>query len=223
MTSASNFGRVDRRARERAQVPSGEHPAAALSTACGTDDRPLTLPLASWRDPSSRRGCQDTRTAAAASASTQAACSARSAFARQVLLGRRFRVTLGARHRAPGGATEEPASNALSPLDALARAARPRPHGSHREGCWATRLLSSSAIETIREHDYERSEPRSPRTRSPACEARSGGTLSGPPAAGWPRPLSGTASRGFTGQGLEERVQPAPPFAIAREGSFAPT
>lgn len=58
--------------------------AAALSTACEADVRPLTPPFASRIAPGRPGSLQDTRTAAHLFASTKEACSARSAFSRRV-------------------------------------------------------------------------------------------------------------------------------------------
>jgi hypothetical protein len=60
------------------------HFTAALSTACEADDRPLTLPFASRVGPGFPGSHQNTRTAARLFRVNEEACSARSAFSRQV-------------------------------------------------------------------------------------------------------------------------------------------
>lgn len=98
------------------------------------------------------------------------------------------------------------------------------PQALHLRARRATRRLSTSAIDTIREHN--RRMIRAPQNRSVVAHVAA--ILARMRAAGGSAILSNRfASRGFTGQGPMHRdaipMFPAPPIAIARNGSFAPT
>jgi hypothetical protein len=138
---------------------------------------------------------------------------------------------VGARHRCLGFATEDPASDAPSPL----RCSRPEwlDPASHsaalrRGGATGQRRLSTSAT-NLRSTSTTAgsSEPRAPHPRLPASAAvfrTAPLSKSGRIAGGRAR---GTASRDVTGQGpARGRIRPpcsAPPAAIARGESFTPT
>jgi hypothetical protein len=153
------------------------HLAAAFSTACDAGERPLTLSVA----PRSRTALrpsfvEEPRTASTASSSKGAASSAQSAFHRQVPPRARFReARLGGSpppvcrlcHRRAGfrRAFAPPRSRA----GRLDPASDPGAH--HPWSRRATRRLSTSAIETIREHD--RRNVRTPRTTPAVARVRS--------------------------------------------------
>jgi hypothetical protein len=215
----------------------GCHLAAALSTACQVGEEPLTLSVAphAWPDRVDPTRLGAPRTASPTPSSRGAACSIQNAFHRQVApkelaFARRFLV--GTRHRCLGFAAEDPASGALSPP----RCSRPEwldptsvPEVLHLGSRRAKRRLSTSAIYCDpRAHPTDCPNPAHfARGRPRAqlfCEPPSfdGGTD-----CGWPRVLRRGQSR-FHGPGAGSRaIRPwralAPPAAIARGGSFAPT
>jgi hypothetical protein len=141
---------------------------------------------------------------------------AQSAFPRQVLpgvpLSQSLRFT-GTRHRSRGFATDDPASDALSPSErsrvgGLDPSSVPRTLRSRARR--ATRRLSTSAIDTVREHNHESPNSAEPRQQSPADAADFHGpdlsiaTLN----CGWQRLLRDAASQDFTGQGPCPRQLP---------------
>jgi hypothetical protein len=143
---------------------------------------------------------------------------------------------LGTRHRSRGFATDDSASDALSSsqrsraerLDRRTFSLTLRPRAPR-----ATRRLSTSAIDTFREHDHGPPNSARPLRQSPAEAATSReGDLSidlGVADGDTPAPdrEESAASREVTGQRPKPRALPlsasAPPIAIARGGSFAPT
>jgi len=138
-----------------------------------------------------------------------------------------------ARHRCPGLAARDPASDALSPPRSGEGVARPRPLpcALHARALLATRRSSTSAIETIHKHDLRTSKPSSLGGRTAFAELlahRAGPHFDGA-AAGCPTSIPSKRSRGFTGQGpfgcatfFRGSRRPPPPRWLAAEASPQP-
>jgi len=213
-------------------------------------ERPLTLPVAPRAHTDRGSACpRGTRIASADPSSKRTTSPTQSAFPRQMLrcsqdepLAQPFGE--GARHRSRGFATDDPASDALSPLR-RSRAEELDPSFSSEDWSedssssglgWATRRLSTSAIDVIREHDHG---PPEPRMTSPAvarrCSLSRGHDLAiAALSCGWlpssrPRQWRRRDERGQPrchGPGASPRsacLGSAPLTAIARCESFAPT
>jgi hypothetical protein len=189
------------------------YPDAAFSAAFRAGERPLTLPVAPRCRPEIRTSAENQNRFHRHLVNEGGLSRLRAPFLDKCSQEGRFRDFLrfaGTRHRSRGFATDDPASDALSPfqrsrvggLDPSSdpRTLRPRSR-------WAARRLSTSAIDTIREHNHGSPKPRltSPavarwRSRSHDLDL-SIGILS----CGWRRFLRSAASRDFTGQGPRPR------------------
>lgn len=154
MTASLQLRLSRTRALEESRTPpeQGLH-AAALSTACANDEQPLTPLVAPRAGPVSQTR-RSARAAFLTRSSKRVRLAARSAFPRQVPPERCLRSPrIAARHRTCGFATAGRLPTRFRPPSARAGGARPERRG-RIHSAWAKRRLSTSAIESNREHDH---------------------------------------------------------------------
>jgi hypothetical protein len=155
----------------RKNRPQSGHFAAALSTACEADDRPLAFPFASRFDPGFPGGHQNTRTAAHLVRVNETGL-----FGPERLLSpSAWRSALRflpdpppcPRFRHRGAGFRSVFTTQRSRVEQLGAVPGAFASMTFR----VARRLSRSAIVTIREHDHETAQTRSPCRQSPACTA----------------------------------------------------
>lgn len=207
----------------RKNRPRWGHFAAAFSTACEAEYRPLTLPFAFRVGPGLPGSHQNTRTAARPFRVNE-----RGLFGPERLLSPsawrsalRFLPDppLCPRFRHRGASFRSVFTTQRSRVEWLGS----EPGAFTTMTFRAARRLSRSAIVTIREHDHETAQTRSPCAQSPTLTALPDGDLAISASRRWPRALSKRSQPRFHRLGAAEDPPTASLVTIARDQSFAPT